>query len=92
MTNYYKKAQQTPDFDPNQIKMFVTQLKQQTNTLASNLNNYVDPSQALAELQQIQTLTQQIIASIHAGARKTMVTPQQQIQQTRQMTETQYGN
>jgi len=91
MTNFYKKAQQLEELNPNQIRMFVTQLKQQATALASNLNQYSDPSQALAELQQIQMLTQQIIASINAGARKTMVTPQQQMQQTRQMTQTDYS-
>ena len=85
------EQQQAPQANPNapqnlkpgQIRNFVMRLKSSVNTLASNLNKYENPTQALTEMQNIQTLTQQIIASIQNERKKMTVTDQQAIQQVR---------
>lgn len=87
MANFYKKAQAIPveELNPSQLRTFVNQLKMSTISLASNLAQYSDSTQALLELQNIQGLTQKIIASINSGTRKNVVTPQQMVQQTREI-------
>lgn len=69
--------------NPNQLRQFANQLKRSATDLVSNLTQYADSNEALLELQNIQMITQKLIASINAGARKTMVTPAQMVQQTR---------
>lgn len=76
--------QQTPaELKPEQLRTFAMKLKMSAITFAENLAKTNDPNQALMELQGIQQITQQLIASINSGTRKTMVTPTQMMQQTR---------
>jgi hypothetical protein len=71
--------------NPAQLKTFAMQLKMSATEFASKLGQYSNQDEALMELQNIQSLTQKLIASIQSGTRKTVVNPQQMVQQTREI-------
>jgi len=79
----YAQPQQN-QFNPNHISLFATNLRNQVNNFVSNLNKIETPEQALQQMEKIQTITQQIIASIQQGSRKTVVTNPEAVQQVKQ--------
>ena len=67
----------------NYITTFVNNLRVAVNFFAGNLNSYTSPDQALMDLEKIQTLTQQVIASLQGGKRQTVVNDPQAVQQVK---------
>jgi len=78
-TVQYKEAQ----VNLNYLSNFAMNLRTSVNNFASNINQYQTTEQALMELENIQSILQQIIASVQQGVRKTVVTNPQAIEQAK---------